>query len=292
MSENAEYATGAETGVRDVVLGVILSGLGPVLVRESPLGPAATAFWRFIIAAPVAFRLSRQGTRLPLGAIFWAMLSGAFLGADIVLWNRAILMTSIMEATVLVMIYPFLVALGGWIFFRERIRARVAIGGLLAFFGLALLATGANESSSSMVGNSLALLAAVFYAGSLLGTARLCQRYDSTLVTAWSVFGAALTALPFGLLEGQFAPDRWQPWIYVLVYGAVTLAFYLLIARGLKKVPAAQAAIIGFGMPLIGTILGIVFYGEMPAPLDIAGAFLILCGISWAVRPERLPASA
>jgi RsiW-degrading membrane proteinase PrsW (M82 family) len=67
------------------MIGVALSGLGPILVRESPVGPAATAFWRFILAAPIAFKLARAGTAMPLADVLWALLSGALLGADIVL---------------------------------------------------------------------------------------------------------------------------------------------------------------------------------------------------------------
>jgi drug/metabolite transporter (DMT)-like permease len=288
-------ATATETSpgtLRDVMMGVALSGLGPVLVRESPVGPAATAFWRFILAAPIAFKLARAGTAMPLADVLWALLSGALLGADIVLWNRAIHLTSIMEASLLVMIYPFLVGLGGWVLFKDRVEPGVAVGAVIAFLGLGLLGVDSGGSPSGLLGNALALAAAFFYAGSLLGTARLCRRHDSTLVTAWSTLGAALTSLPFALIEGGFLPSDWQGWVYVLAYGVVTLGSYLLVARGLKRVPAAQAAIIGFGMPLIGTCLGFLMYGEVPGAFDMAGAALILCGIAWAVRPSNAAARA
>ena len=291
MNNDTGSPSSLNGALRNVILGVGLSGLGPILVRESPVGPAATAFWRFILAAPVAFKLSRSGAAMPAKGIAWALFSGALLGADIVLWNRAIHLTSIMEASLLVMIYPFLVALGGWVLFKERIGPKVAVGGTVAFLGLAVLGADAGGSASSMLGNVLSLAAAFFYAGSLLGTARLCKVYDSALVTAWSVLGAALFALPFGLMEGGFLPVSIQGWAYVLAYGGVTLASYLFVASGLKRVPAAQAAIIGFGLPLIGTLLGFLFYGEVPGRFDLVGAFLILCGISWAVRSDAASAA-
>jgi drug/metabolite transporter (DMT)-like permease len=206
------------------------------------------------------------------------------LGADIVIWNRAVLTTSIMEATLLVMIYPFLVALGGWALFRERISGWLAIGGGLAFLGLALLCFDSGEGSSSVEGNLLALLAAFFYAGSLLATGRLCRRNDSRVVTAWTTIGAALTALPFGVLEDRFLPLGWWAWGFVLLYGLLTLVANLLIARGLRLVPAAQVAILGFGMPLVGTGLSILLYNEIPGLLDWVGALFILAGIALAVR--------
>jgi drug/metabolite transporter (DMT)-like permease len=127
--------------------------------------------------------------------------------------------------------YPFLVGLGGWVLFKDRVEPGVAVGAVIAFLGLGLLGVDSGGSPSGLLGNALALAAAFFYAGSLLGTARLCRRHDSTLVTAWSTLGAALTSLPFALIEGGFLPSDWQGWVYVLAYGVVTLGSYLLVAR-------------------------------------------------------------
>ena len=51
--------------------GVFISGLGPLLVRNSPVDVAATAFWRIVIALPAALWLARRadgaGSTLPDG---------------------------------------------------------------------------------------------------------------------------------------------------------------------------------------------------------------------------------
>ena len=48
------------TPLRLLILAVIITGVGPVLVRESPVGPASTAFWRLVIALPFAHFQARQ----------------------------------------------------------------------------------------------------------------------------------------------------------------------------------------------------------------------------------------
>src|SRR5215510_7674589 len=101
--------------LRVAIGGVFISGLGPLLVRDSPVGAASTAFWRLLIAAPAAFWLARRVAPLPTRAKLWALLAGLLLAGDLVLWNKAIIATTILEATLLVMIYPLLVALGGWL---------------------------------------------------------------------------------------------------------------------------------------------------------------------------------
>ena len=97
-----------------------MSGIGPVLVRGSPVGPAATAFWRLAIALPFALWTGRFALTMPGRDIGLALISGSLLAADLVFWNNAILRTSVMEATVLVMMFPLIVAVGEiWIFARR-----------------------------------------------------------------------------------------------------------------------------------------------------------------------------
>src|SRR4051812_16050540 len=104
--------------LRTALGGVFISGLGPLSVRNSPVDPAATAFWRLMIALPPALWLARREAPLPPRAKALAILAGLLLAGDLVLWNRAIVSTTILEATLLVMIYPLLVALGGFLVWR------------------------------------------------------------------------------------------------------------------------------------------------------------------------------
>src|SRR5688572_24806957 len=127
MSDSALSVRQPDTGridaaaLRSALGGMFISGLGPLLVRNSPVDAASTAFWRMLIGTPVALWLARREPALPTRAKAWAILSGLLLGGDLVVWNRAVLTTTILEATLLVMIYPLLVAAGGWLLWRERI---------------------------------------------------------------------------------------------------------------------------------------------------------------------------
>jgi drug/metabolite transporter (DMT)-like permease len=270
--------------------GVFISGLGPLLVRDSPVDAAATAFWRLLIAAPAAFLLARRAPALPLRAKLWALLAGLLLAADLVLWNRAIVTTTILEATLLVMIYPLLVALGGWIIWREKVTGRLGLGGLIAFAGLVLMTLGPVDAGSSVEGNLLALIAAFFYAGCMLITARLCQTQAIVAVTAWSFLGAALGSLPFALFERGFMPEDAYGWGYLLLYGALTLAGYLLVNRSLGRLPTALVAVLGYGQPVVATLLAIPLLGEVPGLSDLAGACVVVAGLVLATRPAKATA--
>jgi drug/metabolite transporter (DMT)-like permease len=283
-----------KSGTRLVFGGMLLSGIGPALVRNSPVDFAATAFWRLAIALPIAFIMARHSVRLPLRSILWAAGSGFFLGLDLVLWNGAVMHTTILESTVLVMLYPLLVALGGWLILREAVTARLGIGGGIAFLGLVLMTANAGFSSAGVDGNSrlfgdlLAIVAAFTYAGSLLISSRLCRKHEPVAVTFWVMSFAALCALPFALFQARPYPTTPEGWLYIAFYGAVTLASYSLFNRGLKTVPAALAAVIGYGQPVIATLLAFLFMHETPTLIEVAGSAVIIAGLAVAtLQPKR-----
>ena len=271
--------------------GVFISGLGPLLVRDSPVDAAATAFWRLVIALPAALWLARQAPPLPPKAKALAFLAGLLLAADLVLWNRAIVSTTILEATLLVMIYPLLVTLGGFLLWRERITRWLGIGGALAFAGLIIMTLGTTlgpaSGQSSVSGNLYAVAAAVFYSGCMLITGRLCRAHPTIAVTAWSFVGAALGSLPAALMEERFLAADLFGWAYLAVYGVLTLVGYLLINRSLGRLPTALVAVLGYGQPVVATALAVPMLGEVPALGDLAGAVVVVAGLALATRPAK-----
>jgi drug/metabolite transporter (DMT)-like permease len=271
-----------------MVLAVILSGIGPVLVRDSPVDPAATAFWRLAIALPIALFLIRRSAMLPWRAMAWAAFGGLCLAGDLCFWNEALMRTTILEGTVLVMVYPLIAAIANYLIFKERITKRVATGGLIAFGGLLLMVADADSNNGSSVGGDLmAVAAAFFYTGSLLVSARLCRIYDTQIVSFWLIFWAAVGALPVALLEPRSVPITPYGWGYVVVYAVLTLVSYSLFNRGLKTVPTGLASLMGYGQPVVATILGFFFLHETPTLDGILGGIVIVIGLVLATRQPK-----
>ncbi len=280
------------TPVRLLLLAVIISGIGPVLVRGSPVGPASTAFWRVAIALPFAIWLGRYALRMSPGDILLALLSGLLLAADLVLWNSAVLATSVMEATILVMLFPLLVAAGEILFFRRRLDRNLLIGGVIAFIGTAVIAIGASgDGQSSLKGDLMAIAAAVFYAGSLLISGYLCKRNGARGVTVWVMVGAALGSLPLGLIEPSPLPVDPFGWAYLAVYGLLTFAAYALYNHALAILPTTLVAISGYGQPLVATLLAALLLAEIPSPANLLGAGIVIAGLLLATL-RQLPSAA
>ncbi len=267
------------TPMRLLFLAIVIAGIGPVLVRESPVDPAATGFWRLAIAFPLALWLGRVGFILKPRDMLLALLSGLLLGWDLVLWNNAILMTSVMEATVLVMLFPIIVAAAEIGLFGRRPDRRLLFGGLIAFAGTAVIAFSGKGGESSLIGDLMALGAAVFYAGSLLLSAGLVRRIDSRSVTPWVILGGAMGALPFGAFEEVVIPHDAYGWIYLAIYGVLTFTSYALYNSALSNLPTTLVAISAYGQPVIATGLAILVLSEFPSPVGLLGALIVIAGL-------------
>jgi drug/metabolite transporter (DMT)-like permease len=237
---------------------------------------------------PIALFLIRRSVLLPWRAMAWAALSGLFLAGDLCFWNAALVRTTILEGTVLVMVYPLIAAIANYLIFKERITSRIALGGLIAFSGLLLMVAGADANGrSSLSGDLMAVAAAFFYTGSLLISARLCRIYDTQIVSFWVILWAAIGALPAALLEQRTLPITPHDWGYVAAYGILTLISYNLFNRGLKIVPTALASLMGYGQPVVATVLGFFFLDEAPTLGGILGSIVIVIGLVLATRQPR-----
>src|SRR5262245_29520279 len=272
------------TPLKTLALAALMAGIGPVLVRQSPVGPAAAAFWRLAIALPFALWTGRFAFAMPKRDIVLGMVSGALLAADLIFWNNAILRTSIMEATVLVMTFPLIVAAGEIWIFRRRLRANLILGGLVALAGTVFIASGKVPGNHDLIGDAMALAAAAFYAGSLLISAQLCRRNDASGVTFWVILGAAVGTLPFALAESILLPRTLADLAYLSFYGFITYGAYALYNSALSKLPTTLVAMSGYGQPVIATGLAALLLNEIPSTTSFVGALIIVAGLVLATK--------
>jgi drug/metabolite transporter (DMT)-like permease len=282
-------------------LSVLCSAFGPALVRLSPVDAAATAFWRLAFcllpALLLAYRAARQSDSraagwtallpaLPRRDVGLALLAGLLYAGDLVLWNGAILRTTILEASMLVMIYPVLVALIGVTLLAQQAGWRLWAGCGCCFGGIALMSLHRDGGQSDLTGNAMALGAALFYAVSFLVTADLSRRHAAATVAFWESLGATFGTLPIALTEPRFLPATAQGWAFMAVYAALTLMSMLALNRALRTLPTAMAATLGYGMPVLATLLAALIFGEWPGAVAVAGGAIIVCGLALTTRDK------
>ena len=292
-SETPEPA--AWPGVLALFLGAALLGLAPILVKLSDLGPQALAFWRLAFALPVLaiwFGVQRAQSGSPparpdRGVL---ILAGLFFAGDLAFWHAGIKITTAANAALLTNLTLVLVPIAGWLVFRERVTARFAIAAGVTLCGAALLSLpNLRIAPERLPGDGLAALTAFWYAAYLIAVRKARKGASTARVMLWSTAIAAPVALIVSVGFGEeLLPATTAGWLVLIGLGAVVHAGGQGgVAFGLGRVPAALAALIILIQPVVASILGWVLFGEALAPVQFAGAGLILAGVYAAQLKPR-----
>ncbi|HZH25594.1 MAG TPA: DMT family transporter [Azospirillaceae bacterium] len=281
-----------------LLLGAVAIGLTPIFVRLSDLGPVAIGFWRILFSLPalgVWMALEAGGTRAPrrpaaLRDRARLAAAGAFLALDLAVWHWSLTFTTVANATLLGNFAPVFVALASWILFGQRFTPLFLAGLALSIAGACVLMGGGfGLGSQHPLGDGLALVAAVFYAGYMVTVGRLRREFSTATIMLWSGVAAAAVLLPLTILSGEalLAPSLYG-WAVVAALGLLCHAGgQSLIAYALAHLSAAYSSVALLLQPAIAAGLAWVLLAEPLGLWDALGAAVILAGIVLARLGSR-----
>ncbi len=274
-------------GVAALLVGACIIAFAAILVKASPVGPQATAFWRLTLALPaLALWLSlhrRQAGGAPGSPdMRYIVLAGLFFAGDLAFWHAGILITTAANATLLANLTPIIVVLFGWLVFRETVTRRFIIVCAIVMTGAALLSAGNLAIDASRLGGDLLSLITAFWYGAYILMARKARERASTpRVMFLSTLIAAPIALVIALAFGEaLFPANLEGWMPLILLGVVVHVLGQgAIMFGLGRVPAPLAALIILFQPVVTAIAGWLIFEEALSALQIAGAGIILSGL-------------
>jgi len=195
-------------------------------------------------------------------------------------------------ASVLVQTQVFFSALLGVTLLHERIAAPLKAGMAFAAVGLACFALESAGAGGTVTGWGLALTlgSAVMWAVSNIVVRKARRDAGDFDPLAFVIWCSAVPIVPFLLLSAWLDPAAaharwlqapWSAWLAMAFLGWIATDLgYGLWTRLLQRFPASRVAPFSLGVPLIGLGAGILFLGERVAPLQWAGAALVLCALA------------
>ncbi|MGQ0622482.1 MAG: DMT family transporter [Panacagrimonas sp.] len=267
----------------------MLIGLAPIFVRLSEVGPVSSAFWRVMLAWPLLLVASKLAHRTPSPTLdrkarIGLAAAGAFFAADLALWHYAIGYTSVANATLLANAAPIFVAAASWAFLREHLSSGFLLGLGVAMTGAAILVgEGATPgaASGSLRGDGLAVVAAMFYAGYLMGVAGLRRQLPTLTVMAWSSAAAAACLLPVAVFLGErLLPSSAGGWaVLVGLAVLVHVGGQGLIAYALAELPASFSSVGLLIQPVAAAVFAWVLLTEKFGVMQAVGGAIVLLGI-------------
>ena len=275
-----------------------ISFLNTRVLLDSGLTPTEIFVARFTIAYLSLLVISRfkvryTGWRDELLFVVCGVAGGS---AYFIAENTALEYTLISDVAVLVSTAPLTTALMGAIFYRdERITFLTCVGMIIAFIGSVMLALKDGLVwGDSVLGDMLAILAAVVWAFYSMALKRLNRTYTTSFITRKLFFYGILSALPLLAMEDSHVD--WsvirQPavWGNLLYLGLIcSLAAYFIWGITVKRIGAVRASNYFYLSPIISMISAAIWFGERTNAIAYIGCILILAGVVMAEKFKRKP---
>ncbi len=283
-----------------LVIGIVAVSTASLFIRyaqqevTSPVIAAYRLALATLVLTPWFWKHRAAWKRFSQGTWGWMLLSGAFLALHFLSWITSLEFTTVASSVVLVTTTPLWVALFSALFLRERLSRPLLIGLGLAFAGGLLMAlgdvgggnpTGGPERvwgiPAVWFGDFLALVGAWAAAGYLMVGRHLRERTPFPVYLFFVYGTAAVLSWTFVLLRGLpwkgFSPSAY---LWLVLLGLVPqLIGHSSFNWALRHLPTTAVAAHLLGEPVGSTLLALVFLGEIPAPLSLAGAILVLIGL-------------
>lgn len=258
---------------------------------------ALIAFLRCALAVVVLWPLARwlDGAVCVPGAVKRNLFLQAVFGTA--LYNAGLLaglrLTSALEGGLVLAALPAVVALGSFLWLRERLSARQWLAAGLAGLGMAaitLARLGGGAGASSALGNLLVFLGVCGEAIYVLLAKRIAGAVPVFTASLWMQAFSALVLLPFAAPGLGAAAALADPELLgLLVFHSLTASVLCLVLwfAGLRRVPAGVAGVFTGFLPVTAAVTAVVFLGERFGLVHAAGFALMMGSLLLATWPGR-----
>jgi drug/metabolite transporter (DMT)-like permease len=282
-----------------IVFAAIGFGTGGVATRaafDQGVEPYALVLLRTVIAAAaVAAFLLLRDRRLPRGGVWHlgSLMAALNLAVPFILFTLAFQYASAGFVSLLAALFPLTTAvLANFLLPDEPLSVAKTAGLTLALVGVAILLA---SGDSGLAEGGRPLLAFALGIGAVLSISfagvyakRYAHHYDPMAVTGIQfALGALLVLLATIPIEGTPGGQSVGGWLliaYLALFSSV--APFLLYYWLLRRVSTTKASLIGYLVPIVAVITGVVFLDEQVQGGIVAGGALILAGVIVTDRIE------
>ena len=267
-----------------VLLSAVCFSLGGVLIKAIPWSSPSVngircffSFFVLLIYQKIRGRKLRFNKMIALGALLNFVMLMAFVAAT--------KMTTAANAIVLQFTEPVFLILLLWIIYKQKPQKEAVITcffvlcGIICFFFDSL-------SPGKMVGNLLAILSGITYAGVFLIKKFPDGDFESSLLISYVM--CVLVGIPSFVSETTFTVPVW---ICAVILGVVQNGIsYIFLSKGLDRVSPVTASLTSVIAPVLNPVLVALFCHETIGPMGVAGAVLVIISSAvYNMRQAKLP---
>jgi drug/metabolite transporter (DMT)-like permease len=282
---------GALGGILYVVASGLCFGCMPIFARmafASGIDVPSLLLLRFAIASACMWGLfAREGLALPRGRVLAVLVAMGALGyaGQAFCYFYAITMASVGLVSLLLYLYPALVAILARIVFGHRLSWVQVAAVAIALAGSALTIGRAGDGKP--LGIALALLAAGIYSAYILTGSRIPVAVSPTASTAVITSAATLIFAGLAAAKGLHLPASVAGWGWVLAVALVsTVLAILFFFKGLERVGPVRASVYSTVELMCTLGLAAALLGEPLTVARVGGGVLIVAAVVLLAREE------
>lgn len=271
-------------GVNFSVMKVVLEELDPLALNALRFPLAALALGLILKITPGPLLPDRRDLRrvVTLGLVGNVIYQLCFIfGLDWTLAGNASLLLATTPA---------------WTLLFSRLAGHEAlttagIGGVVAtLVGIVLVIVGRGEAltvdARTLAGDLLMLVASTLWATYTVAGLGPVSRYGALRMTTWTLWVGTPVLVVLGipsLLATELRGVSAGAWMGVVYAGLLSIALaYLLWYRGVRVLGNSRTAIYSNLVPVMALLTAWLWLGEIPGPLQLVGAAVILAGLTAA----------
>ena len=271
-----------------VLIAGLLWSFGPLIVRymnEPNLVP-----WQYLLTRGITifcilniylyFEEGKKFYKNYLNIGFSGVVGGIGLGTAMITFIWSITHTSAAITLLCLAAMPFITALLGFLFLREKVSINVWFAIVVAAIGIAIMALG-KTSEGSLFGLLFGLISATGFSVFSVSLRWRKETPKFTTVAIAGLFCAVVSAALIFVSDGSFLSTSHNQGLFA-AHGTLVCLGLILYSIGSKALPAAELTLLSL-TEIIGGIfwvwLPILGINEVPTNSTIIGGFLIFMSI-------------
>ncbi len=274
--------------VTGVVLGALIISFSGVFVKVSQVHPMVSAFYRVFFGClflALACGVKKEFKKQPLKNSVLAAVCGVVFSLDLFFWHFSIEYIGPGLATILGNCQVFILALAGWLLYKERLNLLFVLSLPLALFGLYMIIglDGAELTPKYLTGIGFGVLTAISY-GAFLLLIRYVQSGKGGPVFYYQVIMTAAASLFLGgVILGtghSFAIPNFGSLAALLGLGGLSQALaWAMISYCLPGVDASRAGLVLLLQPALSFVWDVLLFNRETGVMGWLGVAMVLAAI-------------
>lgn len=274
-------------------------GMNPLFalpLYEGGMDLYSVLFFRYLFAIPILaimLKIRRRDFSIEKKDLMPLIVLGIlFAMSSITLFSSYHHMDVGIASTIL-FVYPIIVALIMFLFFKEKISVKTMICIAVALLGIVLLCKsgeGAVVSTKGVLfvlGSSLSYAIYIVYVNkSRINKMATIKVTLYVLIVGWIIF--AIRALASGVLTTPPA-EKWWLWANIIALSVFpTVISLICTTEAIQYIGSTPTAILGVLEPVTAVFFGIVVFHEIITTRILIGLILIITSVTFVVAGDKL----